>query len=89
VPGVLDELAYGRFGPPFGRQLALFVVATKAEGATGDRIPQQSLFARTPPRVAGAGEAAPADTAPLALKRWKKRVESWLPRRLPPVVRRF
>jgi SAM-dependent methyltransferase len=89
VPGVLDELAYGRFGPPFGRQLALFVVATKAEGATGDRIPQQSLFARTPPRVAGAGEAAPADTAPLALKRWKKRLESWLPRRLPPVVRRF
>jgi hypothetical protein len=90
-PGCLDELAYGRFGPPGGRQLALFVVAAKVEGATADRIPQQSLFARTPPRVAteaGSGRVG-ADPLLLAFKRWKKRLERLLPRRLPPVVKRY
>ena len=43
TPGCLDHLAYGGFG---ARQVALFVVATKVPGATADRIPQQSYFAR-------------------------------------------
>ena len=86
---MLDALSYGGFG---GRQLALFVVATKTPGATGDRIPQQSLFARTPPKVAAGG--APGvrvadDPLLLTLKRWKKRLERLAPRRLPPVLKRY
>ena len=89
-PGTLDALSYGGFG---GRQVGLFVVATKLAGATGDRIPQQSLFARTPPALrepvsASSGRIA-ANPALWALKRWKKRLERLLPRKLPPVVRRY
>lgn len=92
-PGCLDELAYGGFGPRCGNQLALFVVATKLPGATAGRIPRQSLFARTPPaiqRQEGArGDRIAGASLLLALKRWKKRCERLLPRRLPPVLRRY
>ena len=68
-------------------------MATKTAGSTGDRIPQQSLFARTPPAIAPSGAAdgqrIEVGGAILALKRWKKRLERLLPRRLPPVVRRY
>jgi hypothetical protein len=91
-PGCLDELAYGGFGRGAGRQLGLFVVATKTAESTGDRIPQQSLFARTPPAIVPAtptAERISVGGATLALKRWKKRLERLLPRRLPPVLRRY
>lgn len=92
-PGCLDELAYGGFGPRFGKQLALFLVATKLPDATADRIPQQSLFARTPPAVgaeaSGHGGRIAVDPLRLALKRWKKRLERLRPRRLPPVFRSY
>ncbi len=60
TPGCLDEVAYGGFG---GRQVGLFVVATKLGGATADRIPQQSYFSRhaaapRPPRPSPTGDAA-------------------------------
>ena len=92
-PGALDALAYGGFGRGVGRQLALFVVATKVDGATADRIPQQSLFVRTPPAVGGPGESGEERLSPgalvLALKRWKKRLERLKPRQLPPIVKRY
>jgi len=82
-PGCLDHVAYGGFR---GRQVGLFVVATKLAGATADRVPQQSWFARHAGEVA----SAPADGAlPRPLKLWKKRLERLLPRRLPPVVARY
>ncbi len=91
TPGCLDHLAYGGFG---ARQVALFVVATKIAGATVDRVPQQSCFARTPPRSQETG-AAPGPLARALdpwllrakqLKRWLRRL---LPRRLPPADRRY
>lgn len=82
-PGCLDHLAYGGFR---GRQVGLFLVATKLPGATADRVPQQSWFARHLDDTA----PAPADGAlPRPLKLWKKRLERLLPRRLPPVVARY
>jgi SAM-dependent methyltransferase len=43
TPGCLDELSYGGLGAV---QLGLFVVATKAAGATGDVVPQQGYYER-------------------------------------------
>ena len=43
VPGALDAYSYGGFGR---RQVALFFVATRKEGATGDAVPQQSYYRR-------------------------------------------
>jgi SAM-dependent methyltransferase len=94
TPGGLDHLAYGGFR---GRQVGLFVVATRLPGATADRIPQQSCFARQAPaiRPAGGVPAPPGSAAralePLllrakALRQWLRRR---LPRRLPPVVARY
>jgi SAM-dependent methyltransferase len=42
-PGALDRFSYGGFGR---RQVSLFVVATRSEGATGSRVPQQSFYRR-------------------------------------------
>jgi SAM-dependent methyltransferase len=89
APGVLDHLAYGGFG---GRQLALFVVATKTAESSADVVPQQSWFARhlragetaPPPR----GGAAPAPWL-VAWKRLRAAVVRRLPRRMPPVHRRY
>lgn len=90
VPGCLDEISYGGFG---GAQVGLFVVATKGPGATAERIPQQSLFARTPPRLARPEAvsriSARLDSMLLPLKYFRRRLKLLLPRRLPPVVRRF
>lgn len=94
TPGCLDHLAYGGFR---GRQVGLFVVATRMPGATADRIPQQSCFARQAPAIRPAGGvAAPPGAAaralePLllrakALRQWLRRR---LPRRLPPIVARY
>lgn len=44
TPGCLDHLNYGRFG---GAQAAIFMVATKTEEATGDRIPQLGQYVRS------------------------------------------
>jgi hypothetical protein len=43
-PGCLDHLSYGRFG---GRQVAIFLVATKTAESTGDVVPQLGQFVRT------------------------------------------
>lgn len=94
TPGCLDHLAYGGFG---ARQVALFVVATKVAGATADRIPQQSYFARfharpqPEARVTGsrAAWAASDSTLLLRLKEWKQRLKRLAPRRLPPVEKRY
>ena len=104
TPGCLDHLAYGGFG---ARQVALFVVATKVPGATADRIPQQSYFARfhqaqrgklgTVPRFPsgakreGVGKRVTVTIFPLLLKlkEWKQRLKRLLPRRLPPVEKRY
>ncbi len=94
TPGCLDHLAYGGFG---ARQVALFVVATKVAGATADRIPQQSYFARfharpqPEARVSGsrAARAASDSTLLLRLKEWKQRLKRLAPRRLPPVEKRY
>ncbi|MEO7793174.1 MAG: hypothetical protein ABIV06_00260 [Thermoanaerobaculia bacterium] len=90
TPGCLDALAYGGFG---ARQVALFVVATKVEGSTADRIPQQSYFARfhgdrkaePGPAFSTQGKPAPAPAFLLKLKEWKQRLKRLAPRRLPPV----
>ena len=42
-PGCLDHLSYGRYG---GKQLSLFVVATKLETSTTDVVPHQSYYRR-------------------------------------------
>lgn len=89
TPGCLDPLAYGGFG---ARQVALFFAATKIAGATADRIPQQSSFARLPPRLAEGKEKNPAGDPPaplLQLKEWKQRLKRLLPRRLPPVEKLY
>lgn len=101
TPGCLDHLAYGGFG---ARQVALFVVATKVPGATADRIPQQSYFSRfhqaqrklgTVPNSAKpleARELRKLGTVPnflLRMKEWKQRLKRLLPRRLPPVEKRY
>jgi SAM-dependent methyltransferase len=99
-PGCLDPLAYGGFG---ARQLALFVVATKSPGATGDRVPQQSWFARhlgaaPVPQAGGRPQrtleqrlaATPALFAALVgWKRLRGALLRRLPRRMPPVHRRY
>ncbi len=93
-PGCLDHLSYGGFR---GRQVGLFVVATKLAGATADRWPQQSWFARQlvsapaggSPARATAAATGTTDPALRLLKHWKKRLERVLPRRLPPVVARY
>lgn len=91
TPGCLDHLAYGGFG---ARQVALFVVATKIPGATADRIPQQSYFAR----FHGARKVGTVPifsekmgTVPifLRLKEWKERLKRLRPRRLPAVAKRY
>jgi len=82
-PGCLDHLAYGGFR---GRQVGLFLVATKLPGATADRVPQQSWFAR---HLDDAAPAPAGGALPRPLKLWKKRLERLLPRRLPPVVARY
>lgn len=92
-PGCLDTLAYGGFR---SRQVGLFFVATKLPGATADRAPQQSWFARhlEPARTAPQPPLSPLARALdpwllLPLKGLKKRLERLLPRRLPPVVARY
>ena len=67
TPGSLDHLAYGGFG---GRQVGLFVVATRLPGATADRIPQQSCFARQAPAI------RPARRSPRAPGRRRARSRS-------------
>lgn len=42
--GALDHLSFGRFG---GRQAAVFAVATKSEGATGDVVPVLGQYAES------------------------------------------
>ncbi|HPA94567.1 MAG: hypothetical protein GX178_00565 [Acidobacteria bacterium] len=93
-PGCLDHLAYGGFR---ARQVGLFVAATKVAGATGDRIPQQSYFARfhaaraEEPAAAGAGApgVAPPPAWQRSLKCFRARLLRLRPRRLPPVVVRY
>lgn len=99
TPGCLDHLAYGGFG---ARQVALFVVATKVAGATADRIPQQSYFTRFHSEKMGTGtdssvhstvgaqeKSVPVPLFLLKLKEWKQRLRRLLPRRLPPVEKRY
>ena len=99
TPGCLDHLAYGGFG---ARQVALFVVATKVPGATADRIPQQSYFARfhggkmgtgtdfpVPSTVGALGKSVPVPIFLRKLKEWKQRLLRLRPRRLPPVEKRY
>jgi len=71
-PGMLDPLSYGRYG---AAQAATFLVATKVEGATGDRVPQLGQYRRTwdefarkeatDGRVAGLKDSDAAATGPL------------------------
>lgn len=91
-PGCLDELAYGGFG---ARQLALFVVATKTAESSADVAPQQSWFARHLPAVGAAARLAAGGrvSAPspflVGWKRLRAAVARRLPRRMPPVHRRY
>jgi hypothetical protein len=65
TPGCLDHLSYGRFG---GRQVGIFVVATRLEGATGDVAPQLGQYRKSWQHFAvgeaggSAGELPPAPT---------------------------
>ena len=93
TPGCLDEIAYGGFR---GRQVGLFVIATKLVGATASRAPQQSWFARHAGAPRPAREVAPPRAAtrrldPLLLraKALRARLRRLLPRRLPPIVARY
>ncbi len=43
-PGCLDHLSYGRFG---GKQVAIFMVATKTEASSGSVVPQLGQFVRS------------------------------------------
>ena len=43
-PGCLDHLSYGRFG---GKQVAIFMVATKTKESTGSVVPQLGQFVRS------------------------------------------
>ena len=89
-PGMLDDLSYGRFG---ARQTGIFLVATKAEGATGDQVPQQGHYKQVWAGGAGRGPAPkesteipalrPWDPLLLHVKRWKERLRRHVPRRLP------
>jgi hypothetical protein len=71
------------------------VVATKLPGATADRIPQQSYFARHAgrPRTAATAPESGAehalDALLVPLQGLKQRLRRLLPRRLPPVVARY
>jgi hypothetical protein len=89
-PGALDHLAYGGFG---GRQLALFVVATKTAESTADAVPQQSWFARHLGAADGAAPPARGGRRPapwlVAWKRLRAAVVRRLPRRMPPVHRKY
>lgn len=62
-PGCLDHLSYGRVG---GKQLSIFLVATREPGATCDAIPQISHFVRrwAVYREAGSGELAAGEIRP-------------------------
>jgi len=93
-PGCLDHLAYGGFR---ARQVGLFVAATKVAGATAERIPQQSYFARfhaereAEPEAGAASPVRPARPPgwlPL-LKLLRARLLRLRSRRLPPVVARY
>ncbi len=99
TPGCLDHLAYGGFG---ARQVGLFFVATKVPGATAERIPQQSYFARFHGGKMGTGtdfsvpftdgaleKSVPVPIFLLKLKEWKQRLLRLAPRRLPPVEKRY
>ncbi|NJL28687.1 MAG: hypothetical protein HC897_12740 [Thermoanaerobaculia bacterium] len=98
-PGCLDHLSYGRFG---GRQLGIFVVATKTPEASCDVIPQQGYFVRFWRQPAALEPSArgvalerfligrPALLAVYLLtKRLRERIRRLLPRKMPPVVARF
>ena len=58
--GCIDHLNYGRFG---GRQAAIFMVATRTEEATGDRVPQLGQYVHSwqvyDDHRAAAGDEAP------------------------------
>ena len=90
TPGCLDDLSYGGFG---GSQLGIFVVATRTAETTGDRVPQQSVFRRSPPKIASRSGspalASPVEAVLETLKYWKSRLLRPARRRLPPVVRRY
>ena len=107
TPGALDALSYGRYG---GAQAATFLVATKTEQSTGDRVPQLGNYRQTwqefenrtdeggDPAVAGLKEEDASSSSPMSptrarltapLKRLAEGVRRrWLPRRMPPLVRR-
>lgn len=99
APGCLDHLSYGRFG---GRQLGIFVVATKTPEATWETIPQQGFFIRfwqQPRTVEAGGGASPLErflsrqpwlqAVYLHGKRLRERARRFLPRKMPPMVARY
>jgi hypothetical protein len=61
TPGCLDHLSYGRFG---GRQVGIFVVATRLEGATGNVTPQLGQYRRSWEHFAAEGGAGSAGERP-------------------------
>jgi SAM-dependent methyltransferase len=96
-PGDLDHLAYGGFGR---QQVGLFVVATKRPESTGEAVPHQSYYTRVWPELeaSAAGRASRErsgarsriPTAALYLwKRLRAGIVRLLPRRMPPVHRRY
>ncbi|HSL84296.1 MAG TPA: hypothetical protein VLF66_16095, partial [Thermoanaerobaculia bacterium] len=84
TPGCLDHLSYGRYG---GLQTAVFAVATKTEGSTGDAIPQLGQYRASweayrersaAGEEAAAGELAAAGEREGPGRRLRDRVERWL-----------
>lgn len=100
-PGVLDHLSYGRYGD---KQLTFFIVATKIDGSTSDRIPQQSYYQKLWAEDRETREAALAEQAAKianrqwwyrssAFRRYKGAAEWWrrrfTSRRMPPRIARL
>jgi SAM-dependent methyltransferase len=77
-PGSLDRYSYGGFGR---RQVSLFVAATRSEGATGDRVPQQSFYRRFWSEEARERMDVELDAQRLGRARWLERFEAGLDRR--------
>lgn len=77
TPGSLDHLSFGRYG---GQQTAIFAVAEKREGSTGDVIPQLGQYRQSwelYEERAGAGEEAAAGELRSGGERLRGAVDRW------------
>lgn len=97
-PGCLDALSYGRWG---NRQTSLFIVATKAPGASIDRTPQQGHYqtmwragegieTTNPPAPPATEHAYTRASGPMLTWKYLRELgRRVLPKKMPPVVARY